>query len=218
MKKKLVVITLAAAFCLPNYSFAFGLGDLTSSVPGHSGGGGDVADLEKGQGQLADETNKVLLDFATAIVSFQEALGLEADSSLKNKIANCAKGKICTESEDFEKTKSHSDEVVKTVKNLEAKGVKLSSDASKTFKKGLVSYGKGALGGSVLGLKIAEVGPKYASAVAANPLTASSTLATGTTIFKQIPPVLTMFSGASGGIYDFATYSGIEKPEEAEAE
>ena len=222
MKKKLIIITLSAAICMPSYSFAFGLGDITSSipdVPGLSGGGGDVADLEKGQGELANETNKVLLEFATALEVFREALGLEVDSSLKDAFANCAPKKICTDGgEVIEKMVSSSDDVTKVMKSSEEEGVKLSAEARKTFEKGLVPYGRGILRGTALGLKISEVAPKYVNAVAANPLTASSALATGMSIGKQIPPVLALFSGASGGIYNFATFNGIEKPEEAEAE
>jgi len=103
-------------------------------------------------------------------------------------------------------------------KNLIDQGVKLSSESSEKFKKGLVSYGKGLVGGGVLGLQISEVIPKYTSAIAVNPLTAPTTLETGLNITKQIPPILTTFSNASGGIYDFATYNGIEIPKVAEAE
>jgi len=224
MNKKLVIITLSAAICMPSYSFAFGmgditsgLGDITSSVTG-SGGDNNIDDLEKGQGELADETNKVMLDFVTAFGVFSEALGLEVDSSIKDEIANCGSGKICTENELIEKIESESSALIEAMKSKKDEGVKLSADASKTFQKGLVPYGRGILRGSALGLRIAEAGPKYISAVAANPLSASSTLATGMAITKQVPPVLSTFSTASGGIYDFATYNGIEKPEEVEAE
>jgi len=221
MKKKLIIITLSAAICMPSYSFAFGLGDITSSipdVPGLSGGGGDVADLEKGQVELADETRKVMVDFITSLEYFQDALGLERNSSLSSLKANCLEKKICPGDDSIERIEESSDEIKGKSQSLIDEGVKLSVGSSKKFKKGLIPYGKGLLGGASLGKKIAEVTPKYTSAIAANPLTAPSVLETGLNIAKQIPPILSTLSNASGGIYNFAMYNGIEKPEEAEAE
>jgi hypothetical protein len=216
MKIFTLMISLLFISSSPVYAGMFdALPKLPVEIPGL--GGGDKADssgLESTQSKLADRTNKVMGDFVGALEKFRGALDLDKDSSLKEKFANCGSGKICTDSADIERIESQAKEVEEKIEQMKKDGVKLSAGASKTFLEGLLPYGKGLLKSGVLGTDIAAFAPKVASAVQANPLKAPSQLAVAIFIVKQIPPILSTFGGANGGIYDYATYNGIEAPED----
>ncbi len=208
---KVVMFLISFFLITPTVVYAWGMPE----IPGVSGGGGaDLSNLESTQTKLADRSNGVMKNFIGALDKFRGALGLERDSSLLEKIANCGSGKICTESKDIERIESQAKEVVETIEQMKKDGVKLSADASKTFMSGLLPYGKGLLKGGVLGVDITTFGPKVTAAVVANPFSALSQLEVALAIIEQIPPIISTFSGANGGIYDFATYNGIEKPED----
>ena len=212
---KYMIFFISFSMVTPSPVYAWGMPELPVEIPGIGGGGGaDLSSLESAQSKLADRTNKVMGDFVDALDKFREALGLDRDSSLKEKFANCGSGKVCTESDDIKRIESQAKEVEEKVVQMKKDGVKLSADASKTFLEGLFPYGKGLLKGGFLGADIAAFAPKVTSAVAANPLSAPSQLSVALTIIEQIPPIISTFSGANGGIYDYATYNGIEKPED----
>ena len=96
-------------------------------------------------------------------------------------------------------------------------GIKLSADASKIFSEGLFPYGKGLLKGGLLGTDIAAFSSQATNAILGNPLSILSVLPqlpAFLEIIKQMRSIISTFSSANGAIYDYATYNGIEKPED----
>ncbi len=181
------------------------------------GGGAGLSGLASTQTNLTDRSNDVIKTFVLALDKFSGALGLERDSSLVEKFANCGSGKICTESDDIKRIESQAKEVEEKVVQMKKDGVKLSADASKTFLEGLFPYGKGLLKGGFLGADIAAFSSQATNAILGNPLSILSVLPqlpAFLVIIKQIPSIISTFSSANGAIYDYATYNGIEKPED----
>ncbi len=178
------------------------------------GGGAGLSGLASTQTNLTDRSNDVIKTFVLALDKFSGALGLERDSLLVEKFADCGVGKICTDSDDIERIESQSKEVEENVVQMKKDGIKLSADASKIFSEGLFPYGKGLLKGGLLGTDIAAFSSQAINAILGNPLSVLPQLPAFLVIIKQIPSIISTFSSANGAIYDYATYNGIEKPED----
>jgi len=209
----LMIFTLVS----PSTVYAWGMPELPVEIPGVGGGGGaDLSSLESTQSAIADRTKKVLLDFGHAILKFQAAVTGKEDADLKELMAKMTDQKVPSD-EYIERLGSVSDDTTEKIIELQEKGVKLSADASKTFMKGLLPYAKGIFKGGLLTVDLAAFAPKVTDAIAANPLSAPSALSVALTLIDQIPPMVSKFSDANGGIYDYATFNGIEIPTQGEA-
>ena len=208
---------LVAVFILisPSAVYAWGMPEL--EIPGVGGGdGADLSDLESKQTELMNQTNRVVYAFEKALSQFQKALGLEVDEAKLEAARKCLEEgkKTCITSDQAMAMTTQTEEVTAKIAEMVENGEKLSAEATATFVKGLVPYVGGLFEGGKLGVEITAFAPKVADAVTANPLSAPSALAEAMTIIDVVPGVLSTFGGANGGIYDFATYSGLEIPSE----
>ncbi len=207
---KIFTLLISLFFISPSAVYAWGMPELPVEIPGVGGGGGaDLSSLESSQSALADRTKKVLLDFGHAILKFQAAVTGKEDADLKRIMADYSADKISA-SDVIARVGSVSDATTEKIIELQEKGVKLDANASKIFMRGLFPYAKGIVKGGLLTADLAAFAPKVTDAIAANPLSAPSALSVVLTLIDQIPPMMSKFSDANGGIYDYATFNGID--------
>ena len=211
---KIFTLLISLFFISPSAVYAWGMPELPVEIPG-VGGGADLSDLESTQTELMNQTNRVVYAFEKALNHFQKALGLDVDEVKLEAKRKCLEEgkKSCITSEQAEAMKTQTEAVAEKITDMVKKGEKLSAEATATFVKGLVPYVGGLFEGGKLGLDITAFAPKVTNAVTANPLSAPSVLAEAMNIISVVPGVLSTFGGANGGIYDFATYSGLEIPD-----
>jgi len=211
MKKisKLVLITLTSGFLLvPQSSYAFldSIGNALSGATGGSSGGSAE--------QLATQSNIITRDFMTSFKLFSEALDLEYDASILEKTTNCATGKICTDSDDADRMVSMSEALSKKIKENQEKNKKLDQASKDKFAKGLLHYGTGIFKSSLVLSAVSNLVSESSS----NPFAAIASAGVIAELTTQVPPTFSAFKNASGAVYDYANFNGIEKPEVAAAE
>jgi len=210
---KIFTLIISLIFISPSAVYAWGMPEL----PGVGGGGGaDLSDLESTQTEVMNQTNRVVYAFEKALSQFQKALGLNVDEAKLEAQRKCVEEgkKACITSDQAEAMTTQTEEITVKLADMIKNGEKLSAKATANFVKGLVPYVGGLFEGGKLGLAITDLAPKVTNAVTANPLSAPSTLAEAMNIISVVPGVLSTFGSANGGIFDFATYSGLEIPEE----
>lgn len=206
---KIFTLLISLFFISPSAVYAWGMPEL----PGISAGGeADLSDLKSTQTELMNQTNETMYAFKLALYQFQKALGLNVDEAKLEAARKCLEEgkKSCITSDQAEAMKTQTEEITVKITDMVKKGEKLSAEATANFAKGLAPYAGGLFEGAKLGAAIAAFAPKVTEAVTANPLSAPSALSEAMTIIDIVPGVLSTFSGANGGIYDFVTYSGLK--------
>ena len=206
---KIFTLLISLFFISPSAVYAWGLPEL----PGISAGGeADLSDLKSTQTELMNQTNETMYAFTLALYQFKKALLLNEDETKLEAARKCLEEgtKLCITSDQVEAIKTQTEEITVKITDMVKKGEKLSAEATANFAKGLAPYAGGLFEGAKLGAAIAAFAPKVTEAVTANPLSAPSALSEAMNIIDIVPGVLSTFSGANGGIYDFVTYSGLE--------
>jgi len=197
---------------LASNSMAFGLG----SLPGLGGGGGGSSS-NVDTTALLNTSNAVIGGFGKAFKRFSEALGLKDESGVYDEMANCSSQGCDISGDRLEEAAAQSESMGAQLDKLKADGVQLDAGAKAKFASGMKPY----LFSTLKGVKLLTDLPKSKDAVQSkmksNPFGALGELKSLLTLISKLPPMIESFSGASGKIWDFATYQGLEKPSEEEA-
>ncbi len=207
------VILLGFTLILPTAVLSFG-GFKLPSIPGLSGGGSSTSAEVDTKG-LTKQTSRVLSDFAKAFGLFGDAFGLKVDSEMLDKIANCSSEKVCVEGDDADKMVDTSNALKDKAEQMKNNGVKMDAASAAKFSAGLLPYAKGTFKGIGLIKSLKDAVPAIQSQIKSNPIGSIGKLKTMLDIASDIPPMITAFSTSTGAIYDYATFSGIEIPEES---
>lgn len=206
-------IILSTAVLAPSSSFAFGFGNLISNIPGL---GGDSSETSKGSSvnSVVGQTNTVMVDFVTSMNLFNQALGLEKNADLEKTAAGCVTGKLCFTENQMEKIVSDSEALAQKLEANKKNGITLSATAKETYNKGLLSYGTGVFKSTIIIIAVSELSSQMVS----NPIALIASADVIKSLSTSVPPTFSAFKNASGAIYDYASFNGIEKPEIAVAE
>jgi hypothetical protein len=196
-KRNLVALALAAA-AIGAATPALAFGPKIPGMPSLPGIGGGSGGAQVDPAQLKDQVKTAVIFLVKANEQYLLALGLGVEAAkaktLGDQLATGTLGaaEVKTATELAETT-------IKSIKEASDKGTKLSSDAAGYAAKGLGEHVSGTVAG-------VQAGRSLKSALQSPSLATISALGS----VKEFPSLLTSWTSASGSVFSYLTYNGID--------